>query len=256
MGELTALWIRFDLPYARDANLMKVVMGVKRVGGNQTAIETFVEENISDIPKAIDILLNKAVAQKINVRKPFTLVFPLDDRHQLAWIVREHADKHEWEFKRQIPEGEDPSLEYYIPFVSKATGSAEDTLSPEEAEREIVDLNNEAHDDFSSGMDLLDAMGKLRHALQISWQHLGWGNPSTAYTLRNLMYVYGGTGNLDNEREGLWLLRLMIKGWEEQRLTTKDWPTDAVQILRDLEGICARMNDLDLAKKFEKLTQQ
>jgi hypothetical protein len=255
MDRMIAHWMRLDIPYNQNATLMKGVLGFSMLRGGIISLETLAEEGCKGIPETIGILLAKASAEGITIGNPFTIVFPLDPRHDLAWIVKEEADKRGWNYARQVPSENAPPIDAFIPFVSRATGSKDDALPAEAARRSILHLNNEALLQYQSGMDLLDAIGNLRHALQLAWQHFGWASQEAAYTLRNLAFVYRGTGSLDNEREAIWLLHVAARDLEKQDVVAKAWDPRATPLLADLAFISSKLNDPALAARFAELAR-
>lgn len=72
-------------------------------GKSKTQYGILAAEECKNIPEAIDKLLEMAKKHKIPLAQSFTLVFPLDDRHNLAWIVKEEADRRGWKFDREAP---------------------------------------------------------------------------------------------------------------------------------------------------------
>ena len=114
--------------------------------------------------------------------------------------------------------------------------------------KRIVEINNDAYEDFSTGMNMLDAMGKLRHALQLCSQHIGWWHPETAFALRNLV-----TGNLDNDRESLALVRFIALSCDQDTLDPGTWDSESAEFLKTLASFCEKMHDEDLARRFEAL---
>lgn len=201
--------IRLDVPYAEGATRMRAAlitfdpMGINLSGP------------VANIPEAISVL--KPAGDAV------TLVYPHDDRHDLAWAAKEEADKRSWQFARHIPRILEIPPDLETAYESFDTGSAEDALDAAAAQRRILQLGEEGREYFSTGMDMLPAMRVLRHALWLALRFFGWQNPGTALMLRNLGYVLRATGNQDNIDEFIYLLRRMVFVWGKQPPDKSVW---------------------------------
>jgi hypothetical protein len=252
----TALWIRLDIPNAEDANLMKGVLGYRQSGPGEAGVATLVVQDCVNIPETVDKLLAAATAAGIHAGGKLTLVYPLDPRHGLAWTVKDAADKRGWEFSRHVPEAEAAKGDAYVPFWVARTGSADDGLDQAAAQEKVFSLNRQGYDCFSSGMDLLEAMGYLRHALQLCHQHLGLRHPAAVYTVRNLMATLRATGNHDNELDGLAVAAAVACAWDKGAADKESWDQAARGLLADIVKLCADLNDPELAARWQGFADQ
>jgi hypothetical protein len=202
------LWIRLDVPYSRDATKMRGVLAYTdpsdpdKVGLAETS-------DCKNIPEAVDKLFELAKDKGIAIDSSLTIVYPLDARHGLAYPAKETAEKKSVRFSRHIPDIMKLPVDLLTAYEIFDTGSSEDTASNDDAQRMVLDLNQEAVDSCNSG-DLLEAMGPLRHALWLVLRHFGWHSPGTVYTLRNLGAVLNATGNDENRAETLYLIGKLV----------------------------------------------
>lgn len=241
----TALWLRFDIPYAEEATIMRAHLAFRE--GH--SIRTIALENLPDIPLALERAMKTTTEQKITIGPEFTLVYPLDSRHGVAWAVKEEADKHSFQFSRHIPPDAVPDVEAY-PGFAEITGSPEDKLSRDDSRALVMRLNAEAQEFFSTGMDLPDAMSSLRHALQVASARLGWNDPAMVYALRNFGYVMRATGNDENLAEFLCLSRILAVRLTSSPAAPGTWDADNVGLLEQTAGLCATSGDEETGRKL------
>jgi hypothetical protein len=196
-------------------------------------------DDCRNIPEAVKIVLEQAKSSNIEIDSNFTLVYPLDDRHDLAGHARDEADKKQFKFSRHVPDAMKLPVAFETGYENFDTWSAEDTYDFNQARGAILQLNQEANDSFNSN-DLLEAMGPLRHALWLALRHLGWRHPGTAYTLRNLGYTLISTGNSDNAIEVESLILKMIYLWE-YKAPNKDAWKGSENLLDELASLCVAL---------------
>lgn len=240
-----ALWLRFDIPYAEDASVMRADLGFR----DGDSVRRIPIEKQSDIPGTVDTALRVASERKLIVGTDFTLVYPLDSRHGVAWAVKEESDKRSFQFSRHIPSNGMPTPADY-PRFADTTGSREDHLSREEARALVVRLNTEAQEFFSTGMDMPDAMSCLRHALQAASKHLGWTDPIMTYSLRNFGYVMRATGNAENLQEFLSLAGILASELGDNSPTPGVWDKEGGNLLEQTAGLCATSGDEPTARQL------
>lgn len=212
--------IRLDIPYSAGADKMRAAFIVAQ------PFESKRTGPVANIPEALVQIETLAGADRLN--SSTTLVYAHDDRHDLAWTVKEEADRRGWQFARhvpdilQIPPGEETAYESF------ETGSPEDVLPPREAQVLVMQLGEQGREYFGTGMDLLPAMNVMRHALWLCLRHFGWQSPGTALTLRNFGYVLRATGNQDNMDEFIYLMRRLQFVWKSTPPVKADWAQSAV----------------------------
>lgn len=229
------VWLYFDIPYADDASAMRALLAF--VNNGHEIIVTDIK-SCTDIKDAVEKAKEEISKNGTPAGENFTLVYPLDDRMGLAWPVKDIADKENWKFSRHIPSDLYPPKEKLILYSASDDGSSESKLSQVDAQRKVLDLNEEARQLFSGG-DMLPVMSVLRHALKLSVWHFGWTSPGTALSLRNLQYAFRGTGNRDNELEGIFLAGQLIHGFTQGKASRKDWDGAEVFLTNIAENLDA-----------------
>lgn len=219
--------IRIDIPYARDAVFLRAELI------SFDPLHMIRSGKAADVPAAIQEI-EKLAGEKISSAP--VLVCPHDDRHDVAWVIKEEADKRGWGFSRhvtgllQIPADRECAYEAF------ETGSAEDSLPQRDAQVLIMQLGEQGREYFGSGMDFLPAMSVMRHSLWLALRHFGWQSPGTALTLRNLGYVMRATGNQDNIDEFIYLMRRLRFVWTAKPPVREHWTGSEVIVdqLREL----------------------
>ena len=83
-----------------------LVTGITREGVK----EEFTIQNCAHIPDAVDKLKKWVEMNQVQFSKPFTLLYPIymqmmdtdyeSSMHQIAWLIKDEADKNGWEFNR------------------------------------------------------------------------------------------------------------------------------------------------------------
>jgi hypothetical protein len=206
--------IRVDVPYAPGAARMRVeVIALE-------PLKLIRSSTAADLQTALHEVETAAPLPSSGLP---VLVCPHDDRHDVAWVVKEEADKRGWGFSRhvegllQIPPDRETAYESFD------TGSPEDTLAPRDAQVLIMQLGDQARELFGTGMDLLPAMSVMRHSLWLALRYFGWRSPGTALTLRNLGYILRATGNQDNADEFIYLMRRLQFIWKTSPPDPSDW---------------------------------
>lgn len=232
---LKGLWIRLDIPYAKDANKMRAVLAYSEPEKEEYA-DLLKASDCKNIPEAVKKIFEEAESSDIMIDSTITLVYPLDDRHLLAGYARDEADKRKINFSRHIPDCMKLPVAFETSYENFDTGSSEDTFDFDQAREMILQLNEEANDSFNRN-DLLEAMGPLRHALWLALRHFGWKHPACAYTLRNLGYTLTATGNSDNMDEITALIIKLIYLWQHKLPDASVWQ-DSENLLDDLASIC------------------
>lgn len=207
--------IRLDIPYSAGADKMRAAF---------ISTEPFESKRtgpVANIPEALAQLEGLVGADRL--KTDITLVYAHDDRHDLAWTVKEEADRRGWQFARHVPDllKIPPSEE--TAYESFETGSPEDSLPPREAQVLVMQLGDQGREYFGTGMDFLPAMNVMRHALWLCLRHFGWQSPGTALTLRNFGYVLRATGNRDNTNEFIYLMRRLQFIWKGRAPVPADW---------------------------------
>lgn len=207
--------IRVDVPYARNAGHMRAEL---------IAFEPLSLTRSSGVPDL------QAALRELETAAPLALpgvvpvlVCPHDDRHDVAWVVKEEADKRGWGFSRHVPGLLEIPPDRETAYESFDTGSAEDSLAPREAQVMIMQLGEQGREYFGTGMDLLPAMGVMRHSLWLALRYFGWKSPGTALTLRNLGYILRATGNRDNTEEFIYLMRRLKFMWKSVPPDPAEW---------------------------------
>ena len=119
----TIRWIRLDIPYQDDGNKMRAVVGHSADGGR---LSTIVSDYSDNIPNILEVLKASFAAANLESNSSAVLVYPLDGRMNLAWVVKEAADKEKWEFDRHIPAAFYPGVEVLCGFELDETGSEEE----------------------------------------------------------------------------------------------------------------------------------
>jgi len=224
----TALWIELSIPYEENARFMSGRLGYQnRKNGSISALTV---HDCKNIPETIDKLLNSAEENNIETLLPITLIFPLDERHNLAWYVKEEADKRKWEFSRHIPENQEISD---LLINKSAQANEVRKLSDKDARSQIMKLNEDARQEYQSS-DLLRAVTCLRHALELSLEYFDFNSPETAYTVRNLVYTYQATGSYENEKEALKLIQKISDSLKTKGFINKHWTLETASLLEEL----------------------
>lgn len=239
-------WIRLDIPYQSDGSKMRAVVGHSADGGK---LSTIVSDYFDNIPNCIAALRTLFTQLDLEVNDATVLAYPLDGRMDLAWVVKEAADKEHWEFSRHIPLQYFPDIDVLCSFEIEDTGSEQDNFSANEAQKEIFGLNNEAQEHYQ-GSDMPSAMSSLRQALQLAIKHFGWGSPGTAYSLTNFGHVMRATGNDDNLNEVKKAIERMLHHWDNELPSTAEWE-GASSILEQLIMVCAGLDANDLAARLK-----
>ena len=165
----------------------------------------------------------------ISIDANLTLVYPLDDRHGLAYAVKEQTEKNNWNFSRQIPSSNYPDAKNLIMYSAFDDGSNEINLEKGAARTKILELNDSALSEFESG-DMLPVMGILRQALRLSVMHFEWTHPLTLSIINNMVYTFGRTGNHENEYEGKFLLLQFVNAMMNNPPSMEIWQDSLKQI--------------------------
>lgn len=239
-------WIRLDIPYQSDGSKMRAVVGHSPDGGKLSTIVSDYYDNIPNIINALNDLFKQLNLATDNTT---VLAYPLDGRMNLAWVVKEAADKEGWEFSRHVPRQFYPGIDVVCSFELEDTGSEQDSWAAGPAQKEIFSLNNAAQEDYQ-GSDMPSAMSNLRQALQLAIKHFGWGSPGTAYSLTNFGHVMRATGNDDNLHEVKSAIERMLHHWDNELPSTAEWE-GASSILEQLIMVCAGLGANDLAARLK-----
>ncbi|MBC7863478.1 MAG: hypothetical protein IAF38_10915 [Bacteroidia bacterium] len=245
---MKARWIYFDIPYSESADKMRGLLGFE----DEKKISVINSDGCRDIPETILKLENLAVEKGVLIDTSIVLVYPHDDRHGLAWPVKEQSEKKGWQFSRQIPADFYPPAEDLILYSSFDDGSQEMHFDISGAQQKIMNLNAAARDEFSEG-DMLPVMGKLRHALRVSVRNLGWASPLTVYTLRNLLTAFNATGNYENQNEGIFLIKQLIHAFTDSPPTAEAW-SDSMNLIEELAVLLEGTGNPELAIVVRSLT--
>jgi hypothetical protein len=245
---LKGLWIRLDIPYSEDSGKMRAVLAYSDSSEHE-AIKLMELNNCTTIPSAVEEIYQQAIKTGIALDSSLTLVYPHDARHGLAWPAKEAADKRGFKFERQIPDTIKLPFDLVTGYENFDTGSKEDSLSPDEAQQYIMQLNNEGHELYSSG-ELLEAMGPIRHALWMALRHFGWSLPITTYTIRNLGYILYGTGNNENQAEFIYLTGRMLYLWQLTPPQKEEWE-GSEELIGNLAEICTAMDAESVANALK-----
>lgn len=239
-------WIRLDIPYQSDGRKMRAVVG-HSVDGER--ISTTVSDYSDNIPNILDALKNSFSGEGLHADDQTVLVYPLDGRMDLAWVVKEAADKEGWDFSRHIQTDFYPNIDVLCSFELDETGSDQDELPPREAQQLIFQLNNEAQGNYQSS-DMPAAMSNLRQALQLSVKHFGWSSPGVAYSLTNFGHVMAATGNNDNINEVSKAVERMLMQWDNEEPDKQEW-SGAGSILDQLIMSCNNLNQGHLSTRLQ-----
>jgi len=230
---------------------MRAVLGYDLKNASQP-ITTYISEYCSDIPAALQLLKDVAGENDILISEKTVLVFPLDSRHNLAWVVKETADKGGYGFSRNIPDDAYPPLDVPISEEIFSTGSGEDELSLEVAKERIIAFNNEGREYFQDA-EFGEAMGYVRHALQLALKYFDWQSPIVAYTLLNLASTLRLTGNPENAREARALIQRMNYVLNIKRPQKDDWDDSAIHLLDIIANECQNLGDDSLSESISKI---
>ncbi len=84
----------------------------------------FIIENCEHIPDAIDKMKKWIEMNQVKFAKPFTLLYPIymdmmnsdfeGTMHQIAWLIKDEADKNGWEFNRTGGLSGTTSAHFYV----------------------------------------------------------------------------------------------------------------------------------------------
>ncbi|HCL56008.1 MAG TPA: hypothetical protein DHW82_03245 [Spirochaetia bacterium] len=246
----TALWIELSIPYDENARFMSGRLGYQDAENGNISVLTV--RDCKNIPETIDKLLNTAKENAVETSSPITLIFPLDERHNLAWYVKEEADKRKWEFSRHIPENQEVS-----DFMTHKTAQADEVrkLSNEDARTQIMKLNEDARQEYQSS-DLLRAITCLRHALELSLEYFDFNSPETAYTVRNLVYTYQATGSYENEKEALKLIQKISDSLKIKGFKNRHWTLETASLLEELAMQSIKLMNAELLEPLTLFANQ
>lgn len=206
--------IRIDVPYARGASRLRAeLIAFEPLSLIRSAGAADLQAALSGFGEAM--LARPGVVP--------VLVCPHDDRHDVAWDVKEEADRRGWGFSRHVAGLLEIPPDRETAYEAFDTGSAEDSMTPRDAQVMIMQLGEQAREYFGTGMDLLPAMSVMRHSLWLALRYFGWRSPGTALTLRNFGYVLRATGNKDNTDEFIYLMRRLVFQWKAAPPDPADW---------------------------------
>lgn len=117
---MQARWIRFDVPYSDDALQMRIAAAYSDDQG-KLHLQEFLTPDVKDGLSKIDTFFkDKGIA----LDPPPVLIFPHDERHGLAWTIKEEADTRTWPFARHIPGAFAPDPSWFYSAEGYSTGSA------------------------------------------------------------------------------------------------------------------------------------
>lgn len=241
------LWIYFDIPYNEGATHMRALLGIQTESGIQVQSTGAVK----DIPAAIHEAERIGIPQEFYFSTQTHFIYPHDDRHGLAWPVKEQADLKSCLFSRQIPKNEYPAPGDAVIFSAFDDGSPVYKLIPHQAQQRVMDLNSEAKALFAYG-DMLPVYSLLRNALQLSIFHFSWTHPITAFTLRNLLYGFIGSGNIESFHEGHFLCQKFHHEYSTKTPPANVWE-ESLMFFDHLAESLIRMGFNDTAEKVRRL---
>ena len=242
--EKKGLWIRFDIPYQKDANLMRAVFGYS----TPNEIQFHLFEEIPHVPFAIEQIQKFSNENSIKLDEKLTLVYPIDNRHNLAWMVKDNADKNNWQFERYIPVGQYPNSECPFHFELMKTGSKQDQFSKDQARKEIMNLMKNGYYSvksayFSEGFD------SMHQAMQLTIQHFGWLNSISIYSIVSLLSAYLGLGNQQNYEDCLFLFQRLKMLWSKDKIDVTEWTKTDWENFETLKKIAEKLKSSEL-KEF------
>lgn len=248
-GKHKAYWIHLVVPYAEGSTNLVGHLGF-RAGGKKDGEVRVLHRAGESGPAVIQGLLDDAAAQDIACDSSMVVSLPLDSRMMLAHQVLAEAEKHKFQFFREIPYEHEPAggvlweMRPDIPIPSLA-----------EAVQEVERLNMEAQSEAQSS-EYPQALSLLLQALELSVKVLGWCDLHTAVTVRTLSQVYRATGNFRNQKTARLLLADMaagIRATPAEKIPQDD--TNYQEFIGMLAQEAADLDDDDLRQFFRKHLQ-